>query len=79
MITINSKHNEKVKTQTVKIMSDGQSSEVSLEAETHEAAVQQVVENFQKKNETGKMMSEKVIIFSKGGSIVREITNILCE
>jgi hypothetical protein len=60
-------------------MSDGQASEMQVEAETHEEAVEQVYAKLQHKNLEKQMMSEKIVIFSKGGMVVKEIDNILCS
>jgi len=63
----------------VKIMADGRSNDVSVEAGTHEQAVEKLYQEFKQKNELGHMMSEKVVIFNEFGVEAHEINNILCE
>lgn len=65
--------------QIVKIMSDGISNEVAVEAEDHETAVQLLFEQLRAKNEEGKMLSEQMTIFSKDGIAKHTIMNVLLD
>jgi hypothetical protein len=68
-----------MKKQIVKIMADGISNDITVEADTHEQAVEQLAAGFHIKNEAGQMMSEEVTIFDEFGVEAHKISNILCE
>lgn len=63
----------------VKIMADGCSNEVPIEANSHEDAVNILYQSFLEKNEAEQMMSEEVKIFSEAGFVVHTVRNKLCD
>lgn len=65
--------------QKVKIMVDGRSNEVEVEADTHKSAVAKLYKEFEAKNQAGKMMSEQIKIFGEGGFIDEVVNNVLCS
>lgn len=65
--------------QVVKIMADGKSNDIIVDADTHDEAVTKLVNDFKAKNDAGQMMSEEVVIFNEFGVESCKIKNILCE